>query len=189
MAEKSVPRDHFSDAHKWKTIHILQKQLSICTHTAVITILQAWAVRAELQYSVKIEIQKRLALFRNPQSFVDCSMEKSKRYNFFWLIWRTFNISSHLIIVSIYISRAVFPILTVHHSLRTNPYKMSIFQRSVTCSFFRNRAHILTRTQGKKFQDMFLIKIASKGTSLNLPHQYLADNKLQHSFIILANFE
>ena len=37
---------------------------------------------AELQYSGKIEIQKRPALFRNPQSFVYCSMERSLRYNF-----------------------------------------------------------------------------------------------------------
>ena len=33
---------------------------------------------AELQYSGKIEIQKRPAIFRNPQSFVNCSMERSK---------------------------------------------------------------------------------------------------------------
>ena len=31
---------------------------------------------------------------------------------------------------------------------------------------FRNCTHILTRTQGKKFEDMFLAKIASKETSL-----------------------
>ena len=79
----------------------------ICTHTVVVTIWAVTrAVRAELQYFVKIEIQKRLALFRNPQSFVDWLMEKSKRYNFFLLIWRVFNISSHLIIVWIYVSRA-----------------------------------------------------------------------------------
>ena len=41
---------------------------------------------------------------------------------------------------------------------------MSIFERSVTCS---NCTHILTRTQGKKLQDMFLVKIANKGTSLH----------------------
>ena len=35
--------------------------------------------------------------------------------------------------------------------------------------FFRNCTHILTRTQGKMFEDMFLVKIASKGTSLNIP--------------------
>ena len=29
-----------------------------------------------------------------------------------------------------------------------------------------NCTDILTRTQGKKFEDMFLVKIASKGTSL-----------------------
>ena len=34
--------------------------------------------------------------------------------------------------------------------------------------FFRNFTRILTRTQGKKFEDMFLVKIASKGTSLNV---------------------
>ena len=38
MANKSVPRNHLSDAHKQTTIHVLQKQLSICTHTVVITI-------------------------------------------------------------------------------------------------------------------------------------------------------
>ena len=82
MAKNSVPRNHLSDAHKWTTIHVLQKQLSICTRTVVITILKAWAVKAELQYSVKIEIQKRPSLFRNSQSFVDCSMERSIRYIF-----------------------------------------------------------------------------------------------------------
>ena len=44
-------------------------------------------------------------------------------------------------------------------------------QRSVTCSFFfRNCTHILTRTQGRKFEDMFLVKIASKGHDENLRH-------------------
>ena len=33
-------------------------------------------------------------------------------------------------------------------------------------AFFRNCTHILTRTQGKEFEGMFLVKIASKGTSL-----------------------
>ena len=32
--------------------------------------------------------------------------------------------------------------------------------------FFKNYTHMLTRTRGKKFEDMFLIKIASNGTSL-----------------------
>ena len=32
--------------------------------------------------------------------------------------------------------------------------------------FFRNCTYILTRTQGKKFVNMFLVKIASQGTSL-----------------------
>ena len=52
--------------------------------------------------------------------------------------------------------------------------------------FFRNRTHILTRTQREKFEDMFLLKKASKGTSLNqsftnilsLPKNY--SNDLSH---------
>ena len=32
--------------------------------------------------------------------------------------------------------------------------------------FFRNCTQILTRTQGTKFEDMFLVKIPNKGTSL-----------------------
>ena len=51
------------------------------SHRVIVAL--AWAVRAVLQYSGKIEIQKRPALFRNPQSFIDCSMERSIRYNFF----------------------------------------------------------------------------------------------------------
>ena len=44
---------------------------------------------------------------------------------------------------------------------------MSIFERSVTRNFFfKNCTHILTRTYGDKFEDMFLVKIANKGTSL-----------------------
>ena len=38
--------------------------------------------------------------------------------------------------------------------------------------FFRNCTHILTRTQRKKSEDMFLVKIASKGTSLNHPRNF-----------------
>ena len=30
-------------------------------------------------------------------------------------------------------------------------------------TFFRNYADILTRTQGEKFEDMFLVKIVNKG--------------------------
>ena len=37
MADKSVPQNHLSDTNWWTTIHVLQKQLSICTHTVVIT--------------------------------------------------------------------------------------------------------------------------------------------------------
>ena len=39
--------------------------------------------------------------------------------------------------------------------------------------FFRNCTHILTRTKGKKFEDMFLVKIASKGTSLGTDYYFI----------------
>ena len=38
--------------------------------------------------------------------------------------------------LNIYFSRR-FSFIDVHHFLCTNPNKMSIFQRSVTCSFFQ----------------------------------------------------
>ena len=116
--------------------------------------------------SGKIEIQKRPALFRNPQCFVDCSMERSIRYNFFWLIWTAFNISSQMIIIRLYISRAVFPILMVHHFLHTNPHKRSILQRSVTCSFFRELYSHIDKKSGEKVWGYVSRQIASKGTSL-----------------------
>ena len=51
------------------------------------------------------------------------------------------------------------------------PYKMSIFERSITCSFFfMNCTHILTGTQGEKFEDMFRVKIANRGTTLKELH-------------------
>ena len=65
-----------------------------------------------------------------------------------------------------YVSRAIFPILMVHHSLSTNRYKMSIFERSVTCSSFQKLYSHIEKNSGEKLEDMFLVKIASKGTSL-----------------------
>ena len=127
-----------------------------------------WAGTAELQYSGKIKIQKRPALFQSLQSFVNCSMKRSMRYNFL-LIWRAFIISSHLTIVGTYLSRAFFPILTVHHFLHTILYKMSIFERSVTFGFFQELYSHIDKNSGKKFEDIFLVKIVNKGTSLSCP--------------------
>ena len=59
---------------------------------------------------------------------------------------------------------------------------MSIFEKSAICSFVW--AHILTGTQEKKFEDMFLVKIANKGTSLKIPFWHFQDfvemNKVPH---------
>ena len=68
-------------------------------------------------------------------------------------------------------------------------YEMFIFERSVTCSFFRNCTHMLRRTQGKKFEDMFLVKIASKGTSLNLANSEKFMGSLSHTAETVSIFD
>ena len=129
----------------------------------MITIFQAWAVRAELHYSGKIEIQKRPALFQNPQSFVDCSMERSIRYNFFHWFGEH---STYDYSLNIYFSRR-FPYIDSPSFSPYKPLQNVDFSKVGNMQvFFRNCTHILTRTQGKKFEDMFLVKIASKRTSL-----------------------
>ena len=87
----------------------------------MITILQVWAGRAELQYSAKIQTQKWPAFFRNLQSLVDCSMERSIKYNFFIDLERIQLKPSSGYSLNIYVSRAIFLILMVHHFLRTSP--------------------------------------------------------------------
>ena len=81
------------------------------------------------------------------------------------MIWRAFDISCHLIIVNV--SRAVFSILMVHLSPRTNPYIYVNFSKVGIVQFFRNCIYVLTRNQGKRFEDMFLNKIESQEASLN----------------------
>ena len=63
----------------------------------------------------------------------------------------------------------------VHHSLRTNPYKMSIFERSVTLVFFQELYSHIDKNSGEKFEDMFLVTIVSKGTSLRPILIYFVD--------------
>ena len=49
--------------------------------------------------------------------------------------------------------------------------------------FLMNCTHILTRTQGEKFEDMLLVKIASKGTSLTnsvTPNHLLASVQINN---------
>ena len=46
-------------------------------------------------------------------------------------------------------------------------YKISIFERSVTCSLFQEFYSHIDSNSGEKFEDMFLFKIASKGTFLS----------------------
>ena len=49
--------------------------------------------------------------------------------------------------------------------------------------FFKNFTHILKRTQLKKFEDLFLVKIANKGTSLR-PSLKLSDFFYRIYFLI-----
>ena len=93
-------------------------------------------------------------------------MERSIRYNFF------------IDLESIHHKLSSDYSLNIHFSCRF-PYidspSFSPYKPSQNVDFskvgnmqnvFRNCTHILTKTKGKKFEDMFLIKIASKGTSL-----------------------
>ena len=142
-------RNHLNDAHWWTTINVLQKQLSICTHTSVITFLSTWAGSAELKYSVKIQIQKRPGELIH--GVVDCSEEWSIRYNLFWLIWKAFSISSHLIVVWICFSRH-FPHIDGPSFSPYKPLQNVCFYRSVTCSFFSGIA--LTYWQELRRKDL-----------------------------------
>ena len=157
MAEKSVPRNHLSDAHKWTTIHVLQKQLSICIHTVVITINKPGLksrYRNGWHYSGILKVSS-------------ISRWKRRKGIIFWIDLESIqhNLSSDYSL-DICFSRR-FP-YTDGPSF--SPYKP---QQNVDFSkvgnmqvFFRNCTHMLKRTQRKKFEDIFLVKIASKGTSL-----------------------
>ena len=103
---------------------------------------------------VKFKYRSKRARFMNLQSFVDWWTERSIRFNFFWLIWRAFSLGSHLNIVWIYVSRAVFSTLMVHHFLRTNFYRISIFQRLETCRFFQELYLHIDKNSGGKFEGM-----------------------------------
>ena len=51
----------------------------------------------------------------------------------------------------------------VNHFLNTTPYKMSIFEFKVgNMHFFANFTYLLVRTQDKKFEELILVKIASR---------------------------
>ena len=94
-------------------------------------------------------------------------MERSIRYTFLIDLESIQHKLSSDYSLNVYFSRR-FPCIDGPSFSPYKPYKMSSFQRSVICSFFfRNCTQILTRTQGKKFEDMCFVKIASKGTSLN----------------------
>ena len=125
-------------------------------------------VSAELQYSGKIEIQKWPALFRNPQNFVDCSMGRSKGIIFLIDLESIQHKLSSDYSLNIYFSRR-FPYNDGPSFSPYKPLQNVDFSKVGNMQFsFRNCTHILTRTQGKKFGDMLLDKLASKGTSLCL---------------------
>ena len=95
-------------------------------------------------------------------------MERSIRY-IFLLIWRAFYISSHLIIAWIYVSRAIFCILMVHHFLRTNGFHNVHFWKVGNVQFFLGI--VLTYwlgLRGENLKKIFLVKIENKGTSFNV---------------------
>ena len=69
---------------------------------------------------------------------------------------------------SIYFSRC-FPCIDGPSFSPYKPLQNVDFSKVGNMQFVvMNCTHILTKTQGKKFEDMFLVKIASKGTSLSI---------------------
>ena len=68
-----------------------------------------------------------------------------------------------------------FPYTAGQSFLSTNTYKLSIFERSVTCRFFPELCSPIDMNSGKMFEDLFLIKIADKGTTLNGKHTNTLD--------------
>ena len=69
--------------------------------------------------------------------------------------------------LTVYFSRR-FPYIDGPSFSPYKPLQNVDFSKVVTCSFFRNYTHIFTRTKGGKFEYIFLVKIASKVTSLSL---------------------
>ena len=70
--------------------------------------------------------------------------------------------------LNIYFSRC-FPYIDGPSFSPYKPLQNVDFSKVGNMQFlFRNCTHISTRTQGGKFEDMFLITIASKGISLGL---------------------
>ena len=102
----------------------------------------------KLEYSVKIEIQQRLELFLNSQSFVDCSMEKSKRYNFLIDLESIQHKLSSDYSLDICFSRR-FPYIDGPSFSSYKPLQNVDFSKVGNMQFFfRNCTHILTRAQG-----------------------------------------
>ena len=94
-------------------------------------------------------------------------MERSIRYNFLIDLENIQHKLSSDYSLNIYFSR-LFPYIDGPSFSPYIPLQNVDFSKvgNLQCCFFKNCTHILTRTQGKKFEDMFLVKIASKGTSL-----------------------
>ena len=92
-------------------------------------------------------------------------MERSVRYDFLIDLESIQHRLSSNYSLNMCFSRR-FPYIDGPSFFRTNPNEMSIFERSFAL-FSRNCAHILTRTQGEKFEDIFLVKIASEGNLLH----------------------
>ena len=67
--------------------------------------------------------------------------------------------------LNIYFSRR-FPYIDGSSFSPYKPLQKVDFQRSVTRRFFQESYSHIDKNSGEKFEDMFLVKIASKGTSL-----------------------
>ena len=108
----------------------------------------------------------------------ETSFSSSKKHDQCSLFsWATFLVLRGYYSLNVYFSRRFL----YYDSSSFSPYKplqnVDFSKVGNMQFFFRNCTRLLTRTQGKKFEVTFLVKIASKGTSLSEFYYYL------HSYI------
>ena len=144
--------------------HSIWEQFSTLTHTIEANLFSLWADGVKVEHPAKIQTLDQPEFFQNLQSFADCSMKMLIRYDFLIDLESIHNKLSSDYSLNICFSRR-FP-CTDGQSF--SQYKLSIFEKLVTCRSFANCTHLLTRTQEKKSEEMFLVKIENKGFTLSI---------------------
>ena len=131
--KKSVPRNHLSDAHKWTTIHVSQKQLSLLH-------IQYWQPSyklglLELNCNTLVKLKyRKVQHYSGILKVSSIARRKGRGIIFLTDLESIQHKLSSDYSLNIYFSRC-FTYTDGRSFLLTNPEKMSIFQRSVTKFF------------------------------------------------------